>query len=49
VQFVAGYGIAFWYSWKMTLVMMIISPLVAVCGVVVGKVRANTCDCHTHD
>lgn len=39
VQFFAGFGIAFMYSWKLTLVMMVISPAVALCGVIVGKVE----------
>jgi ABC-type multidrug transport system fused ATPase/permease subunit len=39
VQFFAGFGIAFYYSWKLTLMMMIISPLVGICGLLVGKVR----------
>jgi len=39
VQFFAGFGIAFYYSWKLTLVMMCVSPLSAGCGVIVGKVQ----------
>ncbi len=37
-QFVAGFAIAFFYSWKMTLVMASVAPLLALCAAFIGKV-----------
>ncbi|KCV69523.1 hypothetical protein H696_03944 [Fonticula alba] len=38
VMFIAGFAVAFAYSWKMTLVIMSLTPLIMVCGGIMGKV-----------
>lgn len=39
-QFVAGFAIAFVYSWKLTLVIMSLSPLIVATIAVMTKVSA---------
>jgi ABC-type multidrug transport system fused ATPase/permease subunit len=39
-QFVAGFIIAFAYSWQMTLVMLALTPLLAACGMFMAKVKS---------
>ncbi len=39
-QFVAGFAIAFVYSWQMTLVMLALTPLLAASSMFMAKVRA---------
>ena len=36
-----GFVIAFTYSWKLTLVIMAASPVLAVAGFIMGKILAN--------
>ena len=43
--FVAGIVIGFVYGWKLTLVIMSVSPLLVGCGVVFTKVCKNFCCC----
>ena len=40
--FVAGIVIGFVYGWKLTLVIMAVSPLLVMCGVVFTKVRLHS-------
>ena len=35
---ISGFAIGFWKSWKMSLVMMSLTPLLAVCAFLMGKV-----------
>jgi len=37
--FVSGFAIGFWKSWKMTLVMMSLTPLLAICASFLAKVN----------
>ncbi|KAI1723768.1 ABC transporter transmembrane region domain-containing protein [Ditylenchus destructor] len=37
VQFLAGYGIAFYYDWKMTLIMASLSPLMIITGAFMAR------------
>ena len=43
-QFIAGFIIAFFYSWQLTLVMLSLTPLLAACGAFMSKVRACVCN-----
>ena len=38
-SFLAGFIIGFIYGWKLTLVIMAVSPLLVACGVIFMKVR----------
>ena len=38
-QFFAGFGIGFWKGWKLALVMMSLTPVLAVCGAFMSKVN----------
>ncbi|ESO91246.1 hypothetical protein LOTGIDRAFT_153678 [Lottia gigantea] len=40
-QFISGFAIGFTKSWKLTLVMMSLTPLLAVCAAFVGKLVAS--------
>ena len=40
-QFIAGFTIGFVYGWKLALVMMSLTPLLAVCGAFLSKVRLD--------
>lgn len=42
VQFLAGYGIAFYYDWKMTLIMASLSPLMIITGAFMARVGILT-------
>lgn len=46
VQFIAqgvvGVGISFFYSWKLTLVILAVAPLLAACGAVFAKLSADS-------
>ncbi|PAV80414.1 hypothetical protein WR25_23584 [Diploscapter pachys] len=39
--FVAGYGIGFFYSWSMTVVMMLIAPFIVLVGAYLSKMMAT--------
>ena len=43
-MFVVGLGVAFWYSWKLTLVICSLFPLIITAGVALNKllVQGNT-------
>ena len=38
-QFIAGFTIGFVYGWKLALVMMSLTPLLAICGAFLSKVN----------
>ena len=38
-QFFAGFGIGFWKGWKLALVMMSLTPVLAICGAFMSKVN----------
>ncbi|KAJ8320446.1 hypothetical protein KUTeg_002033 [Tegillarca granosa] len=38
--FFSGFGVGFWKGWKMTLVMMSLSPLLAICASLMGKIKS---------
>jgi ATP-binding cassette subfamily B (MDR/TAP) protein 1 len=38
-QFLAGFIIAFTYNWKLTLIMLSLSPLLVIMGTFITKVR----------
>ena len=40
-QFIAGFTIGFVYGWKLALVMMSLTPLLAVCGAFLSKVSLD--------
>jgi len=40
-QFIAGFVIGFYKGWKMALVMMSMTPVLAVCGGFMAKVRRH--------
>ena len=40
-QFFAGFGIGFWKGWKLALVMMSLTPVLAVCGAFMSKVGSQ--------
>ena len=42
-SFLAGFIIGFIYGWKLTLVIMAVSPLLVACGVIFMKVRLIVC------
>lgn len=41
ITFIGGYVIGFMYCWQMTLVMLGVLPLMAICGVIMGLVTAG--------
>ncbi len=48
MNFVAGFGIAFFYSWKLTLVMMSLTPFLALLGFFIAKVESAECGLCTY-
>nr|AID66618.1 P-glycoprotein [Anadara sativa] len=39
--FFSGFGVGFWKGWKMTLVMMSLTPLLAICASLMGKIMTE--------
>ena len=37
----AGFALAFWYQWKLTLVLISVTPLLVVAGGILGKVTSS--------
>ena len=40
----AGFVLAFWYGWKLTLVLISVTPLLVVAGGILGKVTSSIVD-----
>ncbi|GMS92925.1 hypothetical protein PENTCL1PPCAC_15100, partial [Pristionchus entomophagus] len=40
-QFLGGFVVAFSYDWKLTLIMMSLSPFMIICGALIAKLMAN--------
>lgn len=41
-MFVSGFGIGFYFSWELTLVILAVTPLLVIVGGIFGKIMGNT-------